>query len=752
VQEDLRVRVGGNIVGLTTALAGAQRSVGKFAQSVKRHAMIIGASFAGVVLTAAVIGAKFDKEMRFVREITQATEKEFEQMTAIAEEMGRTTEFTARQAAEGLRFLGMAGLDAGQTIEALPQMLDLATAGMLDLGRAADIATNILLQFGMEVSELSRVSDVLAQVQSRANTNIEEASQAFIYGGTMATQFGMDIEQVAGIVGLLANRGIKASLAGTTLRQAMMKMLNPSKKAAEALEDYGIIIKKTDGSLRNFTDVILDMVDAKMSAQDAAKILGARAGQLAAIFSMTSEEVIEFINVMYAAEGRAKSLAEAIRESFWGAWKTMLSKIEAMFLKFFKTFESAGIAAFNTIGEVVDHITEFLVDNAKVIEDAFLSTVESVANAFLWLHKQITRAWAGWKVIQRGLAQTRQELAMSFESTIQKGLAEGRYGLPGSDTYKAAIVRLEGYKKTIRETTELMDELEKSAIALYDQPAKFAKAIDSARESFSKFKKEAEVLQSAYETTDIYSPFYISKKEPKKFTRDTDKMQGDLGAEAAEKAAKRYAKAWDDMRKEEQRKWKAFSDNIANSFVDATRGWIEGTRSFKEAFRAMASSIISEIMRIVVYERLSKVLSAGVKAAMTAVSDWWSPYGMGAPGSYAAMDMPDYYSPASVGHRGGVVGQTLMPTRMVPTSLFDNASRLHEGLQPDEFPAILQRGETVTPKGGGPNIQINIVNQGQDVKAEQRGEAKFDGKKWVMEMVLTNLQQSQGFRQAIRSA
>jgi len=390
MDEDIKVRVGADLTGFNSAMRNAGRTAKKFSSNITKYAKRAGFAFAGITVAAAVLGAKFDKEMRFVRSITQATGDEFKAMTDLAMEMGRTTEFTAKQAAEGLRFLGMAGLSAKESMEALPQMLDLATAGEMDLARAADIATNILAQFSLEVSELTRVSDVLAAVQSSANTNIEQAAEAFIYGGTMAKQMGMSVEELAGFVGLLANRGIKASMAGTTLRQSMIKLLNPTREAKEIMEKYNISLTDSEGNMRNFTDVILDMIDAQVDVKDSAVLLGARASQLASIFDMTTDEVIEYINELYNAQGRTEELAESIRKSFWGAWKEVVSKSQDLLLRFFRTFEETGLASLKLVGKGFDKLGKAIEDNAKGIENAFFDSFAAVTIMGEALYRSIT--------------------------------------------------------------------------------------------------------------------------------------------------------------------------------------------------------------------------------------------------------------------------------------------------------------------------------------------------------------------------
>ena len=173
----------------------------------------------------------------------------FEEMSEAALHYGETTEWTATQAAESLKYLSMAGLTAEESLDALSGTLDLATAGQIGLGEAADIATNILKQMGLETKELSRVNDALVTVQASSNTTIREAADAWIYAGTKAQAFGVQVEELGAMIGVLADAGIKSTMSGTTLRQAMVKLLDPTKESTEILEKYNIQITNADGSL-----------------------------------------------------------------------------------------------------------------------------------------------------------------------------------------------------------------------------------------------------------------------------------------------------------------------------------------------------------------------------------------------------------------------------------------------------------------------------------------------------------------------
>src|SRR5699024_449046 len=159
-----------------------------------------------------------------------------------ARELGQTTQFTASQAADGMKYLAMAGLDANEIMAAMPGMLDLAVAGNLDLGTTADIASDTMAAFGLEASEATRVADVLAKTATSSNTNIEMLGDTMKYVAPVARTAGMSLEETSAMAGLLANVGIKSSQAGTTMKSMLLKLANPSAKASNLLSDLGVSV------------------------------------------------------------------------------------------------------------------------------------------------------------------------------------------------------------------------------------------------------------------------------------------------------------------------------------------------------------------------------------------------------------------------------------------------------------------------------------------------------------------------------
>ncbi|MEK9749125.1 MAG: phage tail tape measure protein, partial [Pseudomonadales bacterium] len=130
-----------------------------------------GIAAVGAGLTSAFNQAReFEQSMADVSAITGATGQTLQGLSELARDMGATTAFSAKEAAEGIQFLGMAGFETSEIMDALPSTLNLAAAAGMELGAAADIASNIMSGMGMSAGELGGVVDKLAQTSRNANT------------------------------------------------------------------------------------------------------------------------------------------------------------------------------------------------------------------------------------------------------------------------------------------------------------------------------------------------------------------------------------------------------------------------------------------------------------------------------------------------------------------------------------------------------------------------------------------------------
>ena len=352
-------------------ISTAQRRLGGLQSAVAGA----GAAFAGQQFVSRM--ADFERSMSMVETISGATADQMKNLRAQAKKMGSTTEFSASQAADALRFLSMAGLDVKQSMGTLPRMLDLATAGQLDLARAADISTNVMSQFNMKVSELTNVNDALVAVQNSANTNIEEAANALTYAGAKASTFNMDIKDTMTLVGMLANNGIKASKAGTTLRQAMQRLLAPTGDAKETLRKYNIQVTDSEGNMRNFIEVVKDLADAGIGAQKMADLLGARAGNLTLIMKEGSEGIEKYNQKIRSMDGVAETAAGTIRSDMQGAIDKLQSRLESTAIAVWEEYK-------DTIKSATEDAAKYLSNHKREVintVDAIVTKADELKNA-----------------------------------------------------------------------------------------------------------------------------------------------------------------------------------------------------------------------------------------------------------------------------------------------------------------------------------------------------------------------------------
>ena len=311
--------------------------------SLSSIAAAAGAAIGGKAMMDKFVG--FDSAMNKLESVTFAGGEQMAAMRDKAKELGATTKFTASDAAEGMTYLAMAGLSTDKVLKAIPGTLQLAAAGGLELGQAADIATNVLGQMGMEVEELTRVNDVLALAQSKANFNITELFEAMRPVGTTAKNLGIDLEELTSYLGAMANAGEKGSIAGTLLRNAFTELAAPSEKQIKQYKKLGLnlgaFITKS-GKIKNFKYLITELrrlnKEGKLSVGALQQLYGDRGFRAMQILSGKAGEGIEQLEKdLRNAAGSAERAAQIQMKGLPGVLASMASAFEAVNIAIFES-------------------------------------------------------------------------------------------------------------------------------------------------------------------------------------------------------------------------------------------------------------------------------------------------------------------------------------------------------------------------------------------------------------------------------
>jgi TP901 family phage tail tape measure protein len=310
------------------ATAGKMRSVGK------KMSMFVTAPIAGAGAGAVMTAASFEKAMNQVAAVSQASAGQMSLLEDQAKELGSTTKFTASEAAQGMGFLAMAGFNVEEMLAAMPGVLDLAAASNMNLGDTADIVSNILQGFGKDATDLATVNDALVKAMTTSNVDMRMLGESMAYVAPVANALGMDFNQITAAVGLLGNAGIQGSRAGTSLSMAFTKLLNPSGKAAERLDELGVNVMDAQGNLLPFIDIIKEFEKAGLSGGDAALIFGQRAGPSMLALMEQGSGALQDMTESLNDQGITGRVAQTQMEGLAGAGTELKSAMEGLAISF----------------------------------------------------------------------------------------------------------------------------------------------------------------------------------------------------------------------------------------------------------------------------------------------------------------------------------------------------------------------------------------------------------------------------------
>ena len=331
------------------ALSSRMRSLGK------NMALSISVPLAIVTTMIVKTAGEFEKSMNRVRALTDATGAEFQALKDQAIELGRTTQFTARDSAGAMAYLAQAGFEVNEILGAMPSTLNLAASAQLDMATSADIVTNILAGFGKEIHELPEAVDVLVKAFTSANTNLQQLAYAMKYVGPVAAGIGFSFKETAAAVALLGNAGIQATMAGTSLRGAITRLTKPSGEAYTALKRLGISVMNSRGQMMGIVPIVREFEEAiaraggeAAASADIMQILGARAGPgFLALVSQGSNALEELIGSFSGLSGYAQKIANIQMEGYIGALRRIQSTTEGVAI----TYGTHLIPAFQQVSQ-----------------------------------------------------------------------------------------------------------------------------------------------------------------------------------------------------------------------------------------------------------------------------------------------------------------------------------------------------------------------------------------------------------------
>ena len=205
------------------------------------------------------VAATMGYTMEELNDSTSDASKTMEQLGQFAQDMGKSTAFSASEAASALNYMALAGYDAQTSMAMLPTVLNLAAAGEMDLASASDMVTDSQSALGLSLEETTVMVDQMAKASSKSNTSVAQLGEAFLTVGGTAKNLAGGTTELSTALGILADNGVKGAEGGTALRNIILSLSAPTDSASVAIQELGLEAFDAQGNLRSLGDIFSDL-------------------------------------------------------------------------------------------------------------------------------------------------------------------------------------------------------------------------------------------------------------------------------------------------------------------------------------------------------------------------------------------------------------------------------------------------------------------------------------------------------------
>ncbi len=325
----------------------------------KMAAGVLGAVAAFKTITGAIGNAiktfrDFEFQMSKVKAITGANRADFIKLSKSAEDLGRTTFFTATQVAELQTNYGKLGFTTKEILQAQDATLALATATGEDLGRAATVAGAAVRGFGLDASETQRVVDVMAVSFTSSAMDLEKFQTSMTKVAPIAKSAGFSIEDTAAMMSKLTDSGIEASIAGTSMRNILLAMQDPNSK----------LTKSFGKTIHSYDELVPAMNKFVKEGGSMAEVMQVVEKRQAASFEQlisNTDATLGLRDAMVNSSGAASEMAGIVGDNLEGAFKRLNSAWEGLMINFTESVVGKGLQNFvDGVADLVNVVSDFV--------------------------------------------------------------------------------------------------------------------------------------------------------------------------------------------------------------------------------------------------------------------------------------------------------------------------------------------------------------------------------------------------------
>lgn len=417
----------------------------------------VGAAALATATTAVVaftgesvkVGAGFDQSMSQVAATMGVTVDSIQNLREFAQEMGSTTAFSASQAADALNYMALAGYDAETSMSMLPNVLNLAAAGGIELAAASDMVTDAQSALGISLDETAELVDKMAKASSKSNTSVAQLGDAILTVGGTAKNLAGGTTELSTALGILADNGIKGAEGGTALRNVILALSAPTDTAAKKMAELGLETYDAAGNLRPIEDIFLDLNDtlSTMTQGEQAEVLNTLFNKVDlksanALLATSAKRWDELSSAIDDASGAAAQMADTQLDNLNGDITLFQSALEGAQiaiseglmpnLREFVQFGSSGISrlteafkegglsgAMNAFGDVLSDALALVLSELPKFISAGASLLSSLVQGIIKNLPLLVKA-AGEVIVTlaKGIAESLPELIPTIVDVV----------------------------------------------------------------------------------------------------------------------------------------------------------------------------------------------------------------------------------------------------------------------------------------------------------------------------------------------
>ena len=486
-------------------------------------------------------GEEFTAAISKVGAISGATADELKQLEDAARLYGSTTMFSAKESADALQYMALAGWNAQQAIDALPSVLSLAASSGMDLGRASDIVTDYITAFGLSVDDAARFVDIMSYAMSHSNTTTEMLGEAYKNCAATAHSMGITVEEVTAALMTMANAGVKGGEAGTTLNTLMTRLATNTKGCADELKEYGVAIYDAQGNMNSLSDILSGMIGAwsRLTQEQQANLSKVIAGTnqysgFQTIMQGMSDKAKaagmsfeDYTKALEDCNGTASQMSKTMTDNLTGDIKSMQSALDELKLKIFEDAEQPLRSLVQTVTKTAVPAAEEIIKHLDKILPVIVAcgTAMATVKLNLAIGSVISQAVSALKKLKT--ATEGATAATAALSTEMKALSSSNViGL-----VLTAIVSIGSALLTAAAANaELTKEFEEATPAMNAYSQSLRKLDDSYKDSISSVAGEKEIialLAEEYDTLRKDTDLTAAKK--KRLAEVAEELAGKLG-------------------------------------------------------------------------------------------------------------------------------------------------------------------------------------------------------------------------------